>query len=121
MLISNLKRLFQIIKNLIQFINLDIIFVKIVKLLHINVFLNIVIKKNDFDIHLFYILIHNRRKRKNRLIIYEFYHRRENVMIITIFLLFEFSNNLIYFIINNFFFKISLYDINLTIFKNINS
>ena len=45
MLISNLKKLFQIIKNLIQFINLDIIFVKVFKLLHINVLLNIIIKK----------------------------------------------------------------------------
>ena len=45
MLISNLKKLFQIIKNLIQFINFDIIFVKVFKLLHINVLLNIIIKK----------------------------------------------------------------------------
>ena len=74
MLILNLKRLFQIIKNLIQFINLNIIFIKIVKLLHINVFLNIVIKKNDFDIYLFYILIHNRHKRKNHFIIYKLYY-----------------------------------------------
>ena len=74
MLISNLKRLFQIIKDLIQFINLDIIFVKIVKLLYINVLLNIVIKKNDFNVYLFYILIYNRRKRKDRFIIYKFYY-----------------------------------------------
>ena len=45
MLILNLKKLFQIIKNFIQFINFDIIFIKIFKLLHINVLLNIVIKK----------------------------------------------------------------------------
>ena len=94
MLILNLKKLLQIIKNLIQFINLNIIFIKIVKLSHINVFLNIVIKKNDFDVHLFYILIHNRRKRKNRFIIYKLYHRRENIIIITIFLLFEFCENI---------------------------
>ena len=74
MLILNLKRLLQIIKCLIQFINFDIIFIKTVKLLYINVFLNIVIKKNDFDVYLFYILIHNRRKRKNRLIIYKLYY-----------------------------------------------
>ena len=74
MLILNLKRLFQIIKNLIQFINLDIIFIKVVKLLHINILLNIVIKKNDFDVYLFHILIHNRRKRKDRFITYKLYH-----------------------------------------------
>ena len=74
MLISDFKRLFQIIKDFIQFINLDIIFIKVVKLLHINIFLNIVIKKNGFDIHLFHILIYNRRKRKNRFIIYELYY-----------------------------------------------
>ena len=74
MLISNFKRLFQIIKDLIQFVNLDIIFIKVVKLLYINVFLNIVIKKSDFNVYLFYILIYNRYKRKNRFIIYEFYY-----------------------------------------------
>ena len=94
MLILNLKKLLQIIKGLIQFINLNIIFIKIVKLSHINVFLNIVIKKNDFVVHLFYILIHNRRKRKDRFIIYKLYHRRENIIIITIFLLFEFCENI---------------------------
>ena len=74
MLILNLEKLFQIIKNLIQFINLDIVFIKIFKLLYINVFLNIVIKKNDFDIYLFHILIYNHRKRKNHFIIYKFYY-----------------------------------------------
>ena len=108
--------MFQIIKNLIQFTNFNIIFIKIVKLLYINVFLNIVIKENDFDIHLFHVLIYNRDKRENRFIIYKFYYRRENVMIITIFLLFEFSNNSTYLITNNFFREISLHDINLAIF-----
>ena len=75
MLISNFERLFQIIKSLIQFINLDIIFIEVIKLLYINVFLKIIIKKGDFNICLFYILIHNRRKRKNRFIIYEFYYQ----------------------------------------------
>ena len=74
MLISNLKRLFQIIKNFIQFINLDIVFIKVVKLLYINILLNIVIKKDDFDVYLFHVSIHNRRKRKNRFIIHEFYY-----------------------------------------------
>ena len=41
-------------------------------------------------------------------------------MIITIFLLFEFLNNLTCFIINDFFLEISFYNVNLTIFKNIN-
>ena len=121
MLISDFEKLFQIIKDFIQFINLDIILIKTVKLLFINILLNIVIKKNDFDVYLFHILIHNHRKRKNNFIIYKFYYQRENVIIITIFLLFEFSNNLTCFIINNFFFEISFYDINLTISKNTNS
>ena len=45
MLILNFKKLFQIIKNLIQFINLNIIFIKAFKLLYINILLNIIIKK----------------------------------------------------------------------------
>ena len=74
MLISNFEKLFQIIKGFIQFINLNIIFIKIVKLLNINVLLNIVIKKSDFNVYLFYILIYNRYKRKNRFIIYKLYY-----------------------------------------------
>ena len=53
--------------------------------MHVNVLLNIAIKKNDFNIHLFHVLIHNRRKCENRFIIYKLYHRRESVIIITIF------------------------------------
>ena len=30
-----------------------IIFIKIIKLLYINIFLNIIVKKNDFNIYLF--------------------------------------------------------------------
>ena len=74
MLISNFKKLFQIIKSFIQFINLNIIFIKVVKLLYINILLNIIIKKNDFDVYLFHISIHNRRKRKNRLITHKLYY-----------------------------------------------
>ena len=85
-------------------------------MLHINVFLNIIIKKSDFDVYLFYILIHNRYKRKNRFIIYKLHYQRENVIIIMIFLLFEFSNNLLCFIMNDFFRETSFHDINLMIF-----
>ena len=74
MLISDFERLLQIIKDLIQFINLNIVFVKAVRLLHINILLNIIIKKDDFNVYLFHVLIYNRYKRKNRFIIYKFYH-----------------------------------------------
>ena len=85
-------------------------------MLYINVFLNVVVKKDDFNIYLFQILIHNYRKYKNHFIIYKFYYQRENVIIITIFLLFKILNNLTCFIMNNFFLKILFYNINLTIF-----
>ena len=78
-------------------------------------------KKNDFNIHLFHVLIYNRHKRKDRFIIYKLYYQRENIIIITIFLLFESSNNLTCFITNNFFLETSFHDINLTTFKNTNS
>ena len=74
MLISNFKKLFQVIKGFIQLINLNVIFIKAFKLLNINVLLNIVIKKNDFDVYLFYILIHNRHKYKNRFITHKLYY-----------------------------------------------
>ena len=83
--------------------------------------MNIVIKKNGFDVYLFYILIHNRDKRENRFIIHKFYYQRENVIIIMIFLLFEFSNNSTYFIMNDFPREISFYDINLMIFQDTSS
>ena len=53
------RRLFQIIKCFIQFINLERILLEneIIKLFHINLFLNLIIKKNGFDVHLFQILI----------------------------------------------------------------
>ena len=88
--------------------------------MHINIFLNIILKKIDFDIYLFYILIHNRCKREDRLIIYKLYYRRENVIIITTLLLFEFLNHLTCFIMNNFPREVSLYNIYLIIFQNIN-
>ena len=36
-------------------------FIKIIELLYVDLFLNIIIEKNDFNIYLFYILIYNRR------------------------------------------------------------
>ena len=86
--------------------------------MYINVCLNIVIKKDNFDIYLFYISIYNRRKRENRFIIYKLYYRRESVIIIIIFLLFEFSNHSMCLIMNDFLREISLHDINSTIFQN---
>ena len=82
--------------------------------------MNIIIKKGDFNVYLFYILIYNRRKRKNRFIIYELYYQCESVIIIIIFLLFESLDNLTCFIMNDFLFEISLHDVDLMISKNIN-
>ena len=84
--------------------------------MHINVFLNIIIKKDDFDIYLFYILIYNLRKREDRFITYKLYSQRENIIIIMILLLFKFLNNSTCLITNDFFREILFYNINLTIF-----
>ena len=80
--------------------------------ININVFLNIVIKKSDFNVYLFHILIYNRDKRENRFIIYKLYHRRENIIIIIILLLFKSSNNSTCLIMSDFFRGISFYDVN---------
>ena len=45
MLILNFEKLFQIIKSLIQLTDFNIVFIEIIRLLHINILLNIVIKK----------------------------------------------------------------------------
>ena len=53
------RRLLQIIKCFIQFINFKRILLEdeIIKLFHINLFLDLIIKKNDFDVYLFQVLI----------------------------------------------------------------
>ena len=78
--------------------------------------MNIVIKKDGFDVYLFYVLIYNRDKRENRFVIHKLYHQRENIIIIMILLLFESLNNLMCFITSDFLREASLYDVNLTIF-----
>ena len=64
------RRLFQVIKCFIQFINFERILLEgeIMKLFHINLFFNLIIKKNDFDVHLFQISIFNNDQRKDYLI-----------------------------------------------------
>ena len=54
-IVSYSRRLFQIIKCFIQFINLERILLEdeIIKLFHINLFLDLIIKENDFDVYLF--------------------------------------------------------------------
>ena len=52
--------------------NLNIILIRIIELLYLNLFFNVIIKKIYFDVYLFYILIYYYYKRKNRFIIYKF-------------------------------------------------
>ena len=60
MLILNFKRLFQIIKNFIQFINLNIVFIQVFKLLNINVLLKYRYKKTILTfIYCLFILYSN--------------------------------------------------------------
>ena len=58
-IISYSKRLFQVIKCFIQFINLERILLEdeIMRLFHIKFFLNLIIKESGFDVYLFQILI----------------------------------------------------------------
>ena len=58
-IISYSRRLFQIIKCLIQLINLErILFEKeIMRLFYIDFFLDLIIKENDFNVHLFQVSI----------------------------------------------------------------
>ena len=57
MLISNFKRLLKFIESLIQLINFDIVLAEIIELSHINRLLNVIVKKDDFDVYLFYVLV----------------------------------------------------------------
>ena len=57
MLISNSKRLLEFIESLIQLINFDIVLAEIIELSHINRLLNVIVKKDDFNVYLFHVLV----------------------------------------------------------------
>lgn len=111
MLVSDSEGLLQIIEGLIQLADLDIVLIEAVRLLHIDVLLNIAIEKGGFDVHLFHVPIHNRRKRKNRFVAHGLYHRRESVMVVTALLLFESSNNPACLVASGFLRRASLHDV----------
>ena len=69
-IISYSRRLFQVIKCFIQFINLERILLEdeIMKLFHINLFFDLIIKENDFDVHLFQVLIFDNDQCEDRFI-----------------------------------------------------
>ena len=55
---------------------------KIMRLFHINLFLNLIIKESDFDVHLLQISIFDNDQCENRLIWYKFNHKDEDLIII---------------------------------------
>ena len=67
-IISYSRRLLQIIKCFIQFANLEWVVNEVIKLFHINLFLNLIVKKSDFDVHLLQISIFDDDQYKDRLI-----------------------------------------------------
>ena len=76
------------------------------KYFYINFFIHIIIKKNDFDIHLFNISIINDNYDENNFVIHELNHRNESFMIIKIFQLFEIFYTSTNFVTNNFFINV---------------
>ena len=69
-IISYSRRLFQVIKCLIQFINLEQILLEneIMRLFYINLFFNLIIKENGFNVHLFQISIFDNDQCEDHLI-----------------------------------------------------
>ena len=88
------------------------------KYFYINFFIYIIIKKSDFDIHLFNILIINDNYNENNFIIHKFNHRNENFVIIKIFQLFEIFYTSTNFITNNFFIDVFFVFVNSFVCEN---
>ena len=101
---SNSKRLLELIKNFakttIHFsLEVDIF----MRNFHVNFFINVLIQKNDFDIHLFYNSIICNDNDENDFVTHKFNHDRKNFVIVKIFSLFEISNTSTRFVFDHFF------------------
>ena len=79
---------------------------------HINYLFDIIVLKNDLDIHLFKFLIQDYRKSENNFIIHKFNNRNENFIKIDFFSLFKIANNSVNFILNDLVCKFSFDFIN---------
>ena len=75
----------------------------IVKNFYVYLFVDIFVKKNDFDIYLFNILIIGDDDNENNFIIYKFNYNWENLIKIEIFYLFEIFYILTCFVFDYFF------------------
>ena len=118
-IISYSRRLFQIIKCFIQLINLKRILFEneIMRLFYINLFFDLIIKENDFDVHLFQVSIFDNDECENHFIWHRFDHRGESFIVIQFFALFEVSHYSTSFITNNLIIKITLKNVNSFIIK----
>ena len=101
---SNSKRLLELIKNFakttIHFsLEVDIF----MRNFHVNFFINVLIQKNDFDIHLLYISIICNDNDENDFVTHKLNHDRKNFVIVKIFSLFEISNTSTRFVFDHFF------------------
>ena len=113
MLILNPGGLLEPIESFIQLADLGTVYVEFIRLLDVNILLDVVIKKGGFDVYLLQVPIYSRRKRKDRLVIYGFYHRCESIMVVTTLLLFKTSNNPACLVAGDFPLGTSLHDVDL--------
>ena len=82
------------------------------KLFHINLFLNLIIKKSDFDVYLFQVLIFDNNQSENRLIRHKLNYKDESLIVIQFFALFEVSYHSTSFITNNLIINVTFENIN---------
>ena len=121
---SNFECLFKIIQNFTKTTYYSKTFEINVfeKYFYINFFIHIFIKKSDFNIHLFNILIIDNSYDENNFVIHKFNHRNKSFMIIKILQLFKIFYTSTSFVTNNFFIDVffafvnSFVDENFTIF-----
>ena len=88
------------------------------KYFYINFFIHIIIKKSDFDIHLFNISIIDDSYDENDFIIHKFNYRNESFVIIKIFQLFETFHTSTNFVTNNFFINVFFAFVNSFVCEN---
>ena len=113
------KKLFQIVNCFTKFANLikfDIF--SFFEKFNVNFAINVIVKKNDFDVHLFQFSIKSDDESENDFVIHKFYYENENFFVIKIMSLFKITNYSANFITNNIVVEIFFQFKNSTIVKN---
>ena len=97
------RKLFELVNDVSKFTTLIEFDVKIIFWeINVNFAIDIFVKKNRFDVHLFQFLFENNDENENNFVIHEFHYKNESFIVIETFSLFEIANDSTSFVTNNF-------------------